>query len=282
MSAFCLACLGYAILALPASTGGLLWPSIRVSLHQPLGALGGLLALSVVASVAASVATGRLLSRLSAASILATGTVLCGLGAGVDALAPTVWLFAAGMVVGGLGFGAVDAGFNAYAARHFDARQITGMHASYGVGATAGPLLATALLGAAVSWRWIFALLAAVQIGLAALLAAGRGAWVALPATVPVPAGVPVPVEPDPAQPARNRPRVGVVVGSLVFTTVETGIEAAAGVWGFVFLTAGRGLASAVAGAAVSGYWAMVVVGRIVLGLAAERLGAGRVLGAAV
>ena len=35
-------------------------------------------------------------------------------------------------------------------------------------------------------------------------------------------------------------------------------------------------------GVAVSGYWAMMVVGRIVLGLAAKRLGAGRVLVAAV
>src|SRR5262249_12007021 len=158
-------------------TGGLLWPSIRVSLHQPLGALGGLLAVSVVASVAASVVTGRLLSRLAAGSILATGTVLCGLGTAVDAVAPTVWLLAIGMVLGGRGSGGVAAGSNAYAARRFDAGQITGMHASYGVGATAGPLLVTALLGAAVSWRWIFALMAAVQVGLAVVLTAGRGTW---------------------------------------------------------------------------------------------------------
>ncbi len=291
MSAFRLACLGYAVLALPASTGGLLWPSIRVSLHQPLGALGGLLAVMVVASVAASVVTGRVLSRLAAGSILATGTVLCGLGTAVDAVAPTVWLFAIGMVLVGLGFGAVDAAFNAYAARRFHAGQITWMHASYGVGATAAPLLVTALLGAAISWRWIFALMAAVQIGLALVLIAGRGAWVMAPATAPIPAepipaelipAAPIPAEPVPARPARTRPRVGIVAGSLAFTMVETGIETAAGVWGYVFLTAGRGLAPTVAGVAVSGYWAMMVVGRIVLGLAAKRLGTGRVLGAAV
>ena len=47
------------------------------------------------------------------------------------------------MVVFGLGFGAVDAAVNVHAAHHFSARQINWMHASYGAGATLGPLLAT-------------------------------------------------------------------------------------------------------------------------------------------
>ena len=69
--------------------------------------------------------------------------------------------------------------------------------------------------------------MAAVQVGLALVLTAGPGTWV----MVPIPA-VPIPAEPVPARPARTRPRVGVVAGSLAFTMVETGIEAAAGVWG--------------------------------------------------
>ncbi len=63
---------------------------------------------------------------------------------------------------------------------------------------------------------------------------------------------------------------------------VEAGIESGAGIWGYVFLTVGRGLSHGPAGVAVSGYWAMMFVGRAVLGTVAERVGTSRVLGSAV
>jgi fucose permease len=68
----------------------------------------------------------------------------------------------------------------------------------------------------------------------------------------------------------------------LTFTAVETGLESAAGIWGYLFLTAGRGLPAAAAGLAVSAYWAMMCAGRVVLGPVAQRLGPARVLAAAV
>ena len=75
--------------------------------------------------------------------------------------------------------------------------------------------------------------------------------------------------------------RRGMLAG-VVFTAVETGVESAAGIWGYVFLTSGRGLPPAVAGVAVSAYWMMMFAGRAVLGPVAERAGATRVLAIAV
>lgn len=62
--ALLLACVAYLSVALPGSTLGLLWPSIRLSLGQPVGALGILLIPGIAASVVSSAITGRL--RLSA------------------------------------------------------------------------------------------------------------------------------------------------------------------------------------------------------------------------
>jgi hypothetical protein len=59
-----LACLAYLGIALPGSTLGLLWPSMRLSLGQPVGALGVLLVPGIAASVVSSAVAGRL--RLSA------------------------------------------------------------------------------------------------------------------------------------------------------------------------------------------------------------------------
>jgi fucose permease len=72
------------------------------------------------------------------------------------------------------------------------------------------------------------------------------------------------------------------VWGALTFIAVENGVESGAGIWGYVFLTQGRGLTDATAGAALSAYWAMMFLGRVVLGAVAGRVGPSRLLGAAV
>ena len=105
----------------------------------------------------------------------------------------------------------------------------------------------------------------------ACVLAAARRGW---QATAP-------PADPRPAEEAAV-PAAATVVGAVTFAAVETGIESGAGVWGYLFLTAGRGLPDDVAGVAVSAYWAMMFAGRVVLGPVAGRLGPARVLAAAV
>jgi fucose permease len=264
VSAFRLACLAYFCAALPSSILGLLWPSIRVSLRQPVAALGVLVVFGVAASAVASVAAGRLLARWNAGALLAVGTLLTGVALAVESVASSVVVFGGGMMLFGLGFGTVNAALNAYAAARFGARQINGIHAAYGLGATAGPALATALLGGGMSWRWVYGSMGAMQALLAVAFALTVPAWAA---PRPRPAG---------------RTRKPAVAGSLVFTAVEAGIEAAAGIWGYVFLTEGRGIGATVAGLVVSAYWGMTFFGRLLFGTLAERLGVRRVLGAAV
>jgi fucose permease len=276
--AFRLACLAYFSVALPSSTLGLLWPSIRLSFHQPVAALGILLAIGITATVIASAVAGRLLSRLSAGSLLAAGTALTAVALIAEALTPALWMFACGMVVFGLGFGAVDAAVNVHAARHFSARQINWMHASYGAGATLGPLLATEMLGSGLSWHWVYGILGCGQAGLALVFTVTGRAWAA-----PHAAAASTARATDPARPPGNpRPTSMAVWGALTFVAVENGIESGAGIWGYVFLTQGRGLTDTAAGAALSAYWAMMFLGRVVLGAVAGRVGPSRLLGAAV
>lgn len=277
-----LACLLFFAAAMPSSTLGLLWPSIRISIDEPIEALGVLLALGTAASVVASAATGRLLSRLATGWVLAAGGMLVALALVIEAGARSVWVFAGGMMLFGAGFAAIDTALNAHAAHHFGARGINWMHASYGVGATAGTALVTVLLSSAYTWRWVYGSMGLVMVAVATVLAVRHRAWIR-----PAPPADPVPhqVGGTPERVAANgrRPRTtAVVLGSLAFTAIETGIESGAGIWGYVFLTQGRGLSPATAGAAVAAYWAMMVAGRGALGAVAERLGAARVLGAAV
>jgi fucose permease len=304
--ALLLACLAYLSVALPSSAFGLLWPSMRLSFGTPVGALGIILVPGIIASVIASAVTGR--ARIRTGTLAAAATWLIALALAAEAAAPSLWVLITGTVLFGVGFGTLDTALNAHAARHFGARDINWMHASYGLGATIGPLLVTALLTGGRSWRLVYAVMAAVLVVLGGVLALARPGW-----TSPAPraaaqappdlsssnADPPNPGLPAPPSSAADSANMGspasasltsdvvsrsgaAVARVLTFTAVETGLESAAGIWGYLFLTAGRGLPAAVAGLAVSAYWAMMCAGRVVLGPVAERLGPARVLAAAV
>ena len=96
MPALLLACVAYLGVALPGSTLGLLWPSIRLSFGQPVGALGILLVPGIAASVVSSAVTGRL--RLSAGPLVAASTLLIALALAAEAIAPSMSVMIAGTV----------------------------------------------------------------------------------------------------------------------------------------------------------------------------------------
>lgn len=282
MSPFMLACVAYLTVALPSSTLGLLWPSMRTSFHQPLAALGILLTFGTVASVISSAATPRILTRLGGGLVLAIGAAGVALALAVEALASSLWVVVVGATLFSLGFGAIDSSLNVHAAYRFGARQVNWMHASFGLGATIGPLMVTAMMAGGVGWRWTYGTFAIVILAVGILFALFRNAWKISPVAPATGAPSPAPRAPEVLEAPAHSPPLASVLGVLTFTAVETGIESGVGIWGYVFLTAGRGLPSEAAGVAVSAYWAMMVMGRAVLGSVAERVGATRVLSGAV
>jgi fucose permease len=250
----------------------MLWPSMRMSIHEPVGALGIVLIAGVAAAVVSSAVTGRVLARVRLGPLLAVGAALVSAALAAEAAAPALWIIVVGSAVFSTGFGVIDSALNAYAAGHFGPRDINWMHASYGLGATLGPLLVTVLLASGSGWRLTMGSMSIVLAATAVLLATARHRW-------RVPA---VPAKEVSSERRRPSPRRTAILSGLAFTAVETGTESAAGIWGFVFLTSGRGLPVTAAGVAVSAYWAMMFAGRALLGPVAERAGASRVLAVAV
>lgn len=78
----------------------------------------------------------------------------------------------------------------------------------------------------------------------------------------------------------RWRPPPRAVAGLLV-AAVDCGLESVVGLWAFVFLLEAVKLEPAIAGVVVSGYWAAMVTGRVLLGSVAERVGTWPVLAGA-
>jgi MFS family permease len=118
VSVFLLSCLTYLSVALPGSTLGMLWPSMRMSIHEPVGALGIVLVAGVAAAVVSSAATGRVLARVRQGPLLAFGAVLVSAALAAEAAAPALWIIVVGSAVFSTGFGVIDSALNAYAAGH--------------------------------------------------------------------------------------------------------------------------------------------------------------------
>jgi fucose permease len=224
---------------------------------------------------------------------------LVAVGLACYAAAPVFAVALCGSMLVGLGSGAIDAGLNVYAAEHFGARHMNWLHASFGFGATLGPLVMTSVLGAGLGWRWGYGLTAAIQAALAVAFTLTARAWDTPPpdrpegaegvaaaapsaqATVPTPATGAVPaagavpgVAAGTVAPVRRRGALAlpaVWLGAVTFA-LYTGVEVAVALWAFTLLTDGRDLSTAVAGTCVSAYWGALFAGRVLYGVAAERL----------
>lgn len=252
-------------LGLPDGVLGVAWPSIRGAFRLPLDALGILIAVTTVGYLAASFCGGAILRRLPIGSLLALSTAAASAALLGVAIAPGWPMILTCGVLAGLGGGAVDAGLNAYGARHFSARTLNWLHACFGLGATIGPLVATAVLGTGLDWRWSYALVGSAQLLLAATFFATRHRWQGA-------------AEPDAAaHPALTAPildtlrRLPAWLGMASFF-VYSGVELAVAQWSFTLLTLGRDIPATTAGLFVSLYWGSLMAGRVLFGAIADRL----------
>lgn len=247
----------FVMLGLADGSLGVAWPSLRGEFDRGISELGALLAFGSVGYLTASVAYGRVHSRLGTGAALGTGCSLMTVALVGIAVAPGWPIVAMSSVLLGLGGGLVDSGMNAHAALDFDLRSINLLHASYGVGATFGPLLITVSLTAGVAWRGGYAVLALGQAGIALVIWQTRNRWVG---NVQEPA-------PGPAVRASR----GRILLLLALFLVYTGAEVGAGQWAYTLLNEGRGLSTAAAGGWVAAYWGGLTAGRFLFSALGHR-----------
>jgi MFS family permease len=266
---FILALLAFFAIALPDNMLGVAWPFMRLTFGQPLAAMTLVLPFGVAATLVSTTGWTWAAARLGLGRLLAGSVAMSAAGLLLTAIAPAYWVVVACAVLFGLSAGAIDAALNAYAARHFGASRINLMHAAYGIGAATSPLVVTGVVSSGHSWRGAYLGVLILQGMLAVVFTVAAGRLTA--AAVARHASGSAPPISAPARP-RWQPPARAVAGLLI-VSVNTGLETVVGLWSFVFLLDAVALPTATAGLAVSGYWAALVVGRILLGAVAERVG---------
>lgn len=258
--------LAFVSLGLPDGVLGVAWPSVRRSFDLPLSQLGPLLAAAMTGYLVSSFSSGALVARVGVGRVLLWSSAVTTTASLTYALAPAWPAMLAGGLLTGLGAGAIDAGINAHAAVSFSPRVVSWLHAFYGVGAMAGPILMTAAVTGRLGWRGGYGLIAVLLAAMTVCFAATARLWSA-------PSGTRGARAPETASAGivgtLRRPMVWMGI-ALFF--LYTGLEVTAGQWAYSLLTEGRGMSAATAGTWVSVYWGSLTAGRLAVGALSTRL----------
>ena len=270
-----LAGLAFVSLGLPDGLLGVAWPSIRRFFALEVDALGALLVAGTAGYVLSSFSSGRLLSLLNLGTVLALSCA-CTAAAllGYASLHSWTALVALAVLLG-FGGGAIDAALNTYVATRYGPRTLNWLHACYGLGAAAGPVIMTAVLTRGLPWQRGYLLAGAAQLLLAGAFVATRRQW-------PSVAGQPAHGANEGGETIVSTLRLpGAQLGILTFL-VYAGVEASFGAWTYTLLTAGRGVATVDAGVIVTAFWAGLTAGRLLMAFGGDLLQTARLLRIAI
>lgn len=265
-----IAYLGFISLGLPDTVAGIAWPSIRETFELSQSSFGLVFIALGCGYCSSSFLGGTLSSALGIGKLLTVSSALVVTAMLVHSVAPAWPLLVASAVIWGLGSGAIDAGLNTYVSKRFSARHVNWLHACYSLGATIGPLLMTAMVVRAGSWRAGYAVVGCILLTMTATFFWTRRLW-------------DDPVQSDEKQSAASV-RIGDVLKiPLVWLQVAaffvyTGLEFTVGQWCFTVLTESRGVPPRTAGILVGCYFGAIGVGRLLLGAIVDRVGPDRLV----
>ncbi len=253
----------YASFAVPISMVGVYWSDARGDLDRSLGDLG-MVSLAYGLARMSTALTGRpLASRLGIGTAFVT-TLVALVGACLAvATAPTWPVFLAAMAAVGAASGSLDSLGAVFITAIENVSSAGLIHGMYGFGATIGPLAVVLAPG----WRWS-ALAAAGAVSVALILATRvRHRWPPIAPSDPLRRSAPVPAIPR-----------FTIAASLGAFAALVALEVTTGQWVFTYLTDHRSVAEDLAAIGVSGFWAGLMVGRLLLArptiaAAVDRLG---------
>ena len=262
--------LGFISLGLPDTISGIAWPSVRATFSLSQRGFGLVFIFMGGGYCTSSFLGGRLTQSWGVGTLLTVSSLFVVTAMFGFALSPSWPIFLACSVIWGAGSGGIDSALNSYASTYFSARHMNWLHGCYSIGATLGPLMMTAMLMVAGSWRLGYALVGSVILVLSTIFFATRLWW-----KKPVIAAEHESRDPVSIRETLREPLVWI---SLIVFFLYTGLEFTFGQWCFTLLTESRQVHTELAGIFTGVYFGAIGVGRILLGAIVDRVGLDRLV----
>jgi fucose permease len=261
--------LAFVSLGLPDGTFGVAWPTMHREIGAPLELAGVVMTVGTLLTALAGFSSGWVLARTTENAVLTVSCAMTSVGLLGLANVQAPWFLFVAILPLGLGAGAVDAGLNGYVAKHYTSRHMNWLHACWGIGATGGPMILAQVLALGGTWRNAFTLIFIIQAAMTLLFLMTRRLWLTAPVietNAEVDAASVVSVRLEGA-----RSLAGWLAPLVFFFYV--GVEYVIGLWTSSLLVIGRGASSTGAATVVACYFGAITVGRILVGVIADRVG---------
>lgn len=264
--------LAFISLGLPDGLLGIAWPFMSKRFNVPLDALGILLVCFTAGYLLTSSTNGKILKLLSLGSLLMVSCLLTAFSLLAYAFTEYWYLAIIASFFLGSGGGAIDSSINTFVASRFSASTVNWLHAFYGVGATAGPLLVTFLLVRNFQWYHGYISVAIIQISLSVLFLFTQKYWQVTSKEEEHHSGAEY----------MQTLKIPIIWINMLIFFLYTGFEQGFGQWIFTILTKSRGMAADEAGLWTSAYWASLTIGRILSGIVLTKISVTKSLKAAL
>ncbi|MBN1815099.1 MAG: MFS transporter, partial [Anaerolineae bacterium] len=258
-------------LGLSGAMLGVAWPSMRETFALPLDRVGILLVTGMIGGLLAGFYSGPLISKIGVGRLLLVSAILRVVGLLGCGLAPAWWVIVPLGLATGLGNGVIDAGLNTYFAANHSTKLMNWLHACFGIGATAGPIVMQVSLTVGQSWRWGYVAAGLLHALFAVCFWLTRNRWTLAESPD---------AEPDAAPRAEAQGvravdtlKLPLVWVGVVLFFLFTGVENTTGQWSYSLLTEARSVAPDTAAFWASAYWGSLTVGRILFGFVTDWLG---------
>ena len=173
-------------------------------------------------------------------------------------------------VLAGLGGGGIDVALNTYVAANHGEGLMQWLHASYGIGATLGPMIMTTSISLSGTWRYGYLTVGLLQISLMVSFILTTSLWEQHGGSSGNAHKPDAPDEDDTSMlNTLGQPRVWL---SIFMFFIYMGIEVAFGAWTYSLLTESRGISPRLAGFWVGSFWGIFTAGRIIAGIYSEHI----------
>lgn len=164
-------------LGLPDGLLGAGWPSMYPQFDVPISWSGIIFFIICAGTVVSSLLSDRLThrfgtGRITAFSVCMTAVALFGFSA-----SSAFWQLCLWAIPYGLGAGSVDASLNNYVAVHYESRHMSWLHAMWGLGASIGPYIMSAVLTGGQIWNRGYFYVGLIQLVMTAVLICALPRW---------------------------------------------------------------------------------------------------------
>ncbi len=254
--------LGFISIGIPDQILGVAWPSMRQDFTKPIEAAGIIVSTITIFTILSSFLSPFFIKKFKTNTILTFSTFLIIIALTGFTIAPNWIILLLFCIPMGLGAGTVDASLNNYASKNFDARNLNWLHASWGIGATIGPMIMTFAL-TFNSWKFGYILISCLLFIFYLTFIFTKNLWIE---------------EKEEHTQKEKEKTVNLKevlklkpILSMLFFFLYAALEVGVGLWGATVLIESRNFSPLASGTLITAYWASLTVGRFLTGVIANK-----------